>query len=301
MDKMLALKMFVETVRSAGFSAAARRLGIATSSVTRMVTALESELGAVLLNRNTRNVSVTEAGERYYAHAVAILKAIEEADAAITDRGSEARGRLSASVPVEFGRRVIAPRLGRLLDRHPALEISLILSDEIIDLLGERADVAVRLGTSMLNDDVVSLRIGEFRRWVVASPEYLAGRDRLVHPEQLVEHDCLTFAYTTTEPHWSFRKGDERIRVDVRGRLRSNNADILREAALAGRGVALLSDWLVGEDVGKGLLRHLLADYEATPGNLSSAINVLYLPNHRGSRRVGAFIEFLREIIGEPG
>ena len=121
MDKLLALRTFVATVRCGGFSAAARQLGLATSSVTRAVNALEQELGCVLLNRNTRQISVSEAGRDYFERALAILDALDEADAAVTDNGEEVRGRLAVSVPVEFARRIIAPHLGELLERHPQL------------------------------------------------------------------------------------------------------------------------------------------------------------------------------------
>jgi DNA-binding transcriptional LysR family regulator len=297
MDKLLALKLFVETVRCGGYSSAARKLGISTSSVTRQVAGLESELGASLLNRTTRNMSVTVAGQNYFEKAVAILEAIDEADAVVTDRGSEAQGRLRASVPVEFGRRIIAPHLGRLLDRHPGLEISLSLSDEVSDLLSEQIDVSVRLGSSVVSEDIVSKRLGDFQRWVVASPEYLTRTGLPRHPRDLLEHQCLRFDYRTGHHNWTFKGDEEIIRLNVQGRLQSNNADILREAALAGGGVTLLADWLVRDDVSAGRLTHVLEQYEVNPGSASSCINALYLPNHRGSSRINVFIEFLQEIL----
>ncbi|AEF21761.1 MULTISPECIES: LysR family transcriptional regulator [Pseudomonas] len=297
MDKLLALKAFVETVRCGGFSAAGRSLGVATSSVTRLVSSLEAELQSVLVNRSPRQVSVTEAGQAYFVRAVAILEALEEADAAITDRGNQARGRLNVSVPVEFGRRIIAPRLGRLLERHPQLELNLRLNDEVVDLLGERVDVAVRLGSTLVSDDVVSLGVGQFQRWLVASPKYLACREPLSAPQDLMAHDCLRFDYGAAGRSWQFSAGGEIQQVAVRGRLHSNNADVLREAALAGQGVALLADWLVREDVASGRLLRVLESYAVSPGSASGAISVLYLPNQRGSRRVAAFVEFLREVL----
>ncbi|OCR25117.1 LysR family transcriptional regulator [Pseudomonas syringae] len=297
MDKLLALKMFVETVRCGGYSSAARKLGISTSSVTRQVAALENELGASLLNRTTRNTSVTVAGQNYFEKAVAILDAIDEADAVVTDRGSAVQGRLRVSVPVEFGRRIIAPHLGRLLDRHPGLEISLSLSDEVTDLLSEQIDVSVRLGSSVVSDDIVSKRLGDFQRWVVASPEYLTRTGLPRHPRDLLEHQCLRFDYRAGHQNWTFQGHEEVIRVNVQGRLQSNNADILREAALAGGGVTLLADWLVRDDVGKGRLTRVLEQYEVNPGSASTCINALYLPNHRGSSRINVFIEFLKEIL----
>lgn len=297
MDKLLALKMFVETVRCGGYSSAARKLGISTSSVTRQVAALENELGASLLNRTTRNTSVTVAGQNYFEKAVAILDAIDEADAVVTDRGSAVQGRLRASVPVEFGRRIIAPHLGRLLDRHPGLEISLSLSDEVTDLLSEQIDVSVRLGSSVVSDDIVSKRVGDFQRWVVASPEYFARTGLPRHPRDLLEHQCLRFDYRTGHQNWTFQGHEEVIRVNVQGRLQSNNADILREAALADGGVTLLADWLVRDDVAEGRLTRVLEQYEVNPGSASTCINALYLPNHRGSSRINVFIEFLKEIL----
>lgn len=297
MDKLLALKMFVETVRCGGYSSAARKLGISTSSVTRQVAGLESELGASLLNRTTRNTSVTVAGQHYFDKAVAILEAIDEADAVVADRGSEAQGRLRVSVPVEFGRRIIAPHLGRLLERHPGLEISLLLSDEISDLLSEQIDVSVRLGSSVVSDDIISRQLGEFQRWVVASPEYLARTGLPRHPCDLLEHQCLRFDYRMGHHQWTFQGDEDVIRLNVQGRLQSNNADILREAALAGGGVTLLADWLVREDVSAGRLTRVLEQHEVNPGSASTCINALYLPNHRGSSRINVFIAFLQEII----
>ncbi|MCT8965195.1 LysR family transcriptional regulator [Pseudomonas veronii] len=297
MDKLLALKMFVETVRCGGYSSAARKLGISTSSVTRQVAGLESELGASLLNRTTRNTSVTVAGQHYFDKVVAILEAIDGADAVVADRGSEAQGRLRVSVPVEFGRRIIAPHLGRLLERHPGLEISLSLSDEVSDLLSEQIDVSVRLGSSVVSDDIVSKRLGYFQRWVVASPEYLTQTGLPRHPRDLLEHPCLRFDYHTGHHDWTFLGDEDVIRVNVQGRLQSNNADILREAALAGGGVTLLADWLVREDVSAGRLTRVLEQYEVNPGSASTCINALYLPNHRGSSRISVFIAFLQEIL----
>jgi DNA-binding transcriptional LysR family regulator len=297
MDKLLALKMFVETVRCGGYSSAARKLGISTSSVTRQVAGLESELGASLLNRTTRNTSVTVAGQHYFDKAVAILAAIDAADATVADRGSEAQGRLRVSVPVEFGRRIIAPYLGRLLERHPGLEISLSLSDEVSDLLSEQIDVSVRLGSSVVSDDIVSKQLGGFQRWIVASPDYLRRTGLPRHPRDLLEHQCLRFDYRKGDNNWTFKGAGDVTHVDVQGRLQSNNADILREAALAGGGMTLLADWLVHEDVSAGRLTRVLEHYEINPGSASTCINALYLPNHRGSSRINVFIAFLQEIL----
>ncbi|UTL88754.1 LysR family transcriptional regulator [Pseudomonas fluorescens] len=297
MDKLLAMKMFTATVDAQGFSAAARRLGVATSSVTRLVDALESELGTTLLNRSTRQVSLTEAGARYYARARDIFDALEEADASVADRGDEPVGVLRLCLPVEFGRRVIAPHLGPFLARHPSLELDIDMSDRLDDLLDGRYDLSIRLGDPSPNGELVCRQLGRFQRWLVASPDYLARRDPLLHPEQLLQQACLRFRYGQKARAWRLQRADEVLELEVSGPLRSANADLLREAALAGSGIALLADWLVREDVAAGRLQRLFADWQASPGMANDSINALYLPNHRGSRRVNAFIGFCEGLL----
>lgn len=297
MDKLQALSMFVETVRCGGYSAAARKLGVATSSVTRQVAALEAELGATLLNRTTRHSSPTLAGQAYYDKAVEIIEALVEADGLVSDRGREAKGRLRVSVPVEFGRRVIAPQLGRLLAQYPGLEISLSLSDQITDLPKQQIDLSVRLGSSLTSDDIISRPIGQFERWLVASPDYLQRAGTPAHPLELMEHQCLRFDYGGTHLTWTCTDGRESWPLNVQGRLQSNNADVLRETALAGGGIALLSDWLVAEDVHAGRLVRLLPEYDSYPGTTVGSINVLYPPSLRESSRIRVFVAFLEELM----
>ncbi|UDU83554.1 LysR family transcriptional regulator [Pseudomonas sp. HN2-3] len=297
MDKLLAMKMFAATVDAQGFSAAARKLGLATSSVTRLVDALEAELGATLLNRSTRQVSLTEAGARYYASARGIFEALDEADASVADRGEEPVGVLRLCLPVEFGRRVIAPHLGAFLARHPALELDIDLSDRLDDLLDGRYDLSIRLGDPAPNDELVCRPLGRFERWLVACPAYLRGRETLAHPQQLMEHACLRFRYGQKARPWRLSRGQQVLELDVSGPLRSANADLLREAALAGSGIALLADWLVREDVAGGALQRVFADWQVSPGTANDSINALYLPNHRGSRRVQAFIGFCEGLL----
>lgn len=301
MDKLLALKMFVQAVDSKGFSSAARQLGLATSSVTRMIDGLEAELGAVLLNRSTRQISLSDAGAAYYLKAREVLNAVAEADASVTDRGEVPAGHLRISVPVAFGRRLIAPHIDSFLKRYPQLILDMTLSDDIVELLGERVDLSIRLGSAAAMDGVVSRSVGHFRRRVVASAEYLKTRGLPEHPADLLQHECLRFSYGTKQQLWTFLRDGEETRVPVEGRFKSNNAEVLREVALAGGGVALLPDWLVSDDIGGGQLTSLFESFVVNPNDASSAISALYLPNHRGSRRVNAFIDFISELLGTEG
>jgi DNA-binding transcriptional LysR family regulator len=297
MDKLLAMKMFVGAVDAQGFSAAARTFEVATSSVTRLIDALEAELGATLLNRSTRQVTVTEAGARYYRDARRILDQIAEADAQVADRGDEPVGLLRVCVPVEFGRRKVAPLLGQLLAQYPALELDITLSDSLDDLLGERFDVAIRLGQAAPGAEVVSRHLADFQRWAVASPAWLASHGTAQHPSELADLHCLQFSYGAGAQTWTFRQAEQQVCVPINGRLKSSNADVLREAAVAGAGIALLADWLVSDDVRSGRLVRILQGWQAAPGQATGSINALYLPNHRGSRRVNAFIGFVEQAL----
>lgn len=302
MDKLLALKMFVETVDARGFSAAARQLGVATSSVTRMIDALEAELGTVLLNRSTRQVTISDAGAAYYLRARKILDDLAEADATVMDSQDEPSGPLRVSVPTAFGRRVIAPHLAHFMARHPRLELDITLTDTVVDLFADRVDVSIRLGTPAAMDGVVCRPVGQFRRRVVASAHYLADQGQPQIPQDLAGHDCLRFNFGNPQQAWTFIADSGEVRVPVRGRFKSNNAEVLRELVLAGSGVALLPDWLVGQDIESGQLLELFADLPAHPDNAKGHVSALFLPNHRGSRRVNAFIALIHEILGPlPG
>ena len=298
MDKLLALKMFVETVDAKGFSAAARRLELATSSVTRALDGLEQSLGAVLLNRSTRQVTVTEAGAAYYQQARRILDAVEEADALIADRGDVPVGQLRVSLPVAFGRRCIAPHLGALLERYPQLDLEVTLTDDIVDLLGDRIDLSVRIGHASSYDNVIARQIGTFRRRVVASPTYLERHGAPSMPDDLVGHACLrfSFGYGARDQVWGFERDGQRQTVPVRGHFRSNNIDVLHELVLAGAGIALLPDWIADGDIASGRLQPLFDDWTVNPDQVSSGVSALYLPNQRGSRRIAAFLDFLQGL-----
>lgn len=301
MDKLLALKMFVETVDAQGFSAAARRMNLVTSSVTRALDGLEASLGAVLLNRSTRQVTVTEAGASYYLRARKILDAVEEADAMIADRGDQPVGQLRVSLPVAFGRRCIAPHLGAWLARYPQLELDVTLTDDIVDLLGERVDVSVRLGSAASYDNVVARQIGRFRRRVVATPAYLAQHGAPAEPADLVHHRCLRFSFGARDQIWAFRQPGLETSVPISGTFRSNNIEVLHDMVLSGSGIGLMPDWIADTDIASGRLVALFDAWDVNPDQASSAISALYLPNQRGSRRIGAFLEFLAALPGPTG
>ncbi|MBU9455884.1 LysR family transcriptional regulator [Burkholderia multivorans] len=297
MDKFSALRAFVEVAEAGGFSSAGRRLELAASSVVRAVDALEASLGTVLLNRTTRQVTLSDAGAVYYARAKQLLEELAEADALVADRGAEPSGPLRVSVPVAYGLRRIAPHVAAFLARYPKLDLDLQLTDERVDLVTGRIDVAIRLGEAAPSAEVVARPLGAFHRYVVASHDYLDARGTPTTPAELVDHACLRFHFGGDQQAWSFADAHGTTKVLVAGRLKSNHSEVLREAALDSAGIALLPDWLVDADVQSGRLRRLFEHYDVTPGAARSVVTALYLPNQRGSKRVAAFIDFVETLV----
>ncbi|WP_063553203.1 LysR family transcriptional regulator [Burkholderia territorii] len=300
MDKFSALRAFVEVAEAGGFSSAGRRLDLAASSVVRAVDALEASLGTVLLNRTTRQVTLSDAGAVYYARAKRLLEELAEADALVSDRGDEPSGPLRVSVPVAYGMRRIAPHIGAFLARYPKLDLDLQLTDERVDLVAGRIDVAIRLGEAAPSAEVVARQLGTFQRFVVASHDYLAAHGAPATPGELVDHQCLRFHFGGDQQAWSFADAHGTTKVLVTGRLKSNHSEVLRDAALDGAGIALLPDWLVDGDIQSGRLRRLFEAYDVVPDAARSVVTALYLPNQRGSKRVTAFIDFVETLAGAP-
>lgn len=297
MDKLLAMRWFVEVTDSHGFSAAARRLGVATSSVTRLMDALEADLQTPLMNRSTRQVTLTEAGLLYAEQARAILESVDAMDRHVRDQTGEPNGPLHVSIASALGRVHLAPHLAAFLGQYPHIDLRVELSDDLSDLFNERVDVAIRLGSPSALDALVCQSLGSFKRILVASPTYLAEYGMPMTPDDLSHHACLTYRYGDTVSPWQFSKDGHTLRIDVQSRLKSNSAELLKTVALDGGGIALLAEWLVRDELAAGSLVHLLPQFDAQPGQASSAISALYLPNRRGSRRVKAFLDFWRAEV----
>ncbi|MGU7772617.1 LysR family transcriptional regulator [Burkholderia sp. MR1-5-21] len=301
MDKFSALRAFVEVAEAGGFSSAGRRLDLAASSVVRAVDALEASLGTVLLNRTTRQVTLSDAGAVYYARAKQLLEDLADADALVADRGDEPSGPLRVSVPVVYGIRCITPHVSAFLARYPKLDLDIQLTDQRVDLVVDRIDVAIRLGEAAPSADVVARQLSTLRRYVVASHNYLDAHGTPATPTELVDHSCLRFQFGGDQQTWTFADAHGTTKVIVSGRLKSNHTEVLRDAALDGAGIALLPDWLVDADIQSGRLRKLFEQYDVTPDTARSVISALYLPNQRGSKRVTAFIDFVASLASAPG
>jgi DNA-binding transcriptional LysR family regulator len=297
MDKLLSMRAFADVARLGGFSRAARGMRVATSSVTRLVDALEGSLGTPLLNRTTRRVTLTDAGVSYLEHVLRILAEVEEADQSVADTGNEPVGPLRVSMPVTYGRLFFGPRIPAFLESHPKVSLDLILADAAVDLAAERVDLAVTIGELWLQSNAKVRKLGEQRRFVVVSQDYLSRRGVPEHPSDLSGHECFRFSHALLSPRWTFHRDGVVEHVDVKGRLAVNASDVLRETVLAGQGIALLPEWLVGPDVRTGRLRRLFEEYAVNPHDISASVYASYLPNREHSRKVQALVTFLEQQI----
>ena len=245
--------------RTAVSAAPRARLGISKSIVSRRVASLEAELGTRLLARTTHGVSPTEAGLEFKARSDRILGELEEARDALAHSQGEAVGRLRLSAPIAFGVRHLAPLLATLAERHPRLEIDLSLSDRLVDLVAERFDVAVRMG-SLEDSSLVGRRIAPVRAGLVASTAYLAAHGRPQAPSDLVHHECLDYT-TRNNADWTFRSGKRWISVRPRSRLRSDNGEAILQWAIAGHGIAAAPTFLLSDAIESGAVEPILLDY----------------------------------------
>ncbi|MTV38941.1 LysR family transcriptional regulator [Duganella radicis] len=293
MDRFAELKAFCLVASNGGFSAAARQLGVATSSVTRLVDALEQRLAAPLLNRSTRSITLTDSGRAYFEHATHILAALDEADDAAAGRDAEPAGMLRIAAPVTLAIRYISPMLPELTRRHPRLELDLRLSDAVTNLVDEAIDVAIRIGNPGQQPNLIARKLAGHQRHIVASPAYLAEHGAPQTPQELARHNCLLFAYGSSRPTWRLRGKELATEVEVHGKLQVNNAEMLRQAALSGLGLALLPGWLIQPDLNAGKLMTVLAGYQANPGEMDIGIYAVYPANRRGAAKIRAFTDML--------
>ncbi|MBI1340796.1 LysR family transcriptional regulator [bacterium] len=288
-----ALKLFVEVARSGSFAAVARGADIDPSQVSRAISGLESELGVRLLQRTTRAMSLTEAGARYLAQITPLIEGLDRAAEAARSEDSDPAGMVRLTASVAFAQACLAPLLGRFRGRFPKLVLDLVLTDRNLDLVADRIDIAIRLGPSY-SADVIGARLFPTRYRVVAAPGWVARHGPLASPAELSGHDCLLFSFPDFRTRWLFRSGETIEEVPVRPALLVTNALILREAARAGHGPALLADWLIGDDLASGRLVDLFADHDVTATSFDTAAWLLYPSRTHMPARVRAVIDFLK-------
>jgi len=285
------MRIFVATVDARSFTAAANRLQLSKQFVSRRVAALEDSLGARLLVRNTRKLAVTDLGYEFYERARRILAEVSDAEQAMSARRAEPRGLLRVSVPMSFGMIHLSPLVAEFLRAHPDVRFDLQLSDRVADVVGEGFDMAVRIGT-LADSTLVAQKLGEVRLVACCSPGYKRRRRAPATPADLERHACLLYG-EEGRSGWEFVVDDARRMFDVRGPLRVNNGEVIRDAAIAGLGIARLPEFIVADALASGKLVEVLEDYSSS----SFALYVVYPQHRQSSVTIRAFTQFLRERL----
>jgi DNA-binding transcriptional LysR family regulator len=289
MDRFAAVVSFARVVELGNFSRAAERLGLSTSAVSRQVAELEQHLDVRLLNRTTRRLSLTEAGQAYYERCVQLLADLDEADASVRPATIVPKGQLRLTCGVTFGERYLAPAIADFSAAHPQLTFDLDLSDRAVDLVEEGFDLALRIG-SLGAQAMVARRIGWTQLICCASPDYLRRRGAPQTPEELLQHDCLAYTYVASPNAWTFETPDgERRTVRIPTRHRANSGRMLTSLAAAGMGIALEPDFIVAPEVRSGELVPVLTGFPSP----RSPIAAVYPSRRHLSAKVRAFVDYL--------
>jgi DNA-binding transcriptional LysR family regulator len=293
MDRLESISTFIKVAELASFTEAARVLNISRTVASDRVMQLEARLGAKLLHRTTRRVTLTEAGVAYLERARQGLATLEEAEQEATHLTGRPRGVLRVNAPVTFGFRHVAPAVATFLAAHPELGVELTLTDRMVNLLEEQVDVVVRVGR-LVDSSLVARRLAPCRLVACAAPAYLAARGMPQEPAELASHDCLSYAYAAEGDLWRFERDGRQEAVRVRGRVWSNNGDALYHAALEGLGILLNPTFIVGEALRDGRLVPVLPGWRVP----DLTVNAVYPPNRFLPAKTRAFIDHLAARFG---
>lgn len=294
-ERLADMAIFARVVDRAGFSAAARELGLSTGAVSKAVARLEAHLGARLLQRTTRRLSPTEAGMAFHAYCRAVVEQADEAEQHLGQLQSAPRGVLRLAVPLAFGLVQVAPRLPQFRAQFPELQIELELRESAVDMVGGAFDLRLQLGEPE-DGSLVARRLATSRRLVVASPAYLDARGVPRQPDDLALHDCLR-TLSASDERWVFSGHEGERVVRVGGPLRANSALALRDSVLAGLGVARLPSFLVADDLASGRLKCLFANWTPTAEGLYAC----YPHRRHLPAKVRAALDFFAGAFGpEP-
>ena len=287
------MAVYAHVVEGGSFSAAARRLGMSRSAVSKAVAKLEKALGARLLNRSTRHLSVTEVGAAFAEHCSRILDEATRAEQAVSSLHAQPRGVLKVAASVAFGTLHVAPALADFLGRYPEIDIDMTITDRPVDLAEEGYDVTVRVARE-LPPNFVARRLAPVRRKLCGTPEYFEKHGVPRIPQDLSHHNCLDYTHSGEQGLWRFTGPQGDIAVPVAGRLRINDDEALSQAVLGGLGLALLPTFIIGKDLQEGRLRAALSEYIPVERHVFA----IYLPTRHLPAKVRAFIDFLLERFG---
>lgn len=287
------MEVFTKVVETGGFSAAARLFGMTPSAVSKLIARLESRLGARLLNRSTRKLLLTVEGEKFYRRSLSILAEMDEAEQEISSN-SEPQGPVRINANLPFGQKFLLPLVSHFMERHPAISLDISLSDTVVDLFDEGADLAIRIGP-LKESGLIARKLGESASAVVAAPAYVERFGMPIDPEDLDRHRLIGFTFRRQQPGWPFLLEDTVTRRRVSAAVKVSDGESARRLAVAGTGIARLSRFLVAEDLLNGSLLEVLEKFN--PGDCDP-IHVVYVGQGGPlPRRVRAVIDYLASNI----
>lgn len=293
------LAAFVRVAEHLSISAAARELGVAKSVVSKRLVQLEAAVGATLLTRSTRHVSLTPAGAVYLEFARQALDAVRRADEELRTLRADLTGLIRVTAPVSWGHRVVGRLLPAFLAQHPGLEIELLLDDRLMDLAHERIDIALRM-SAVQSPDLVSMPLTRLDWVICAAPAYLATAAPPTEPEALMQHPCLNYWRASRHDRWELMSAGRIVAVQVRSRYRANHPEAVADAAVAGLGIALLPLYFVEREIAEGTLVRLLPEWSART-DFGDAVAAVALPDRIRFAKNQALLRFLRARLQPPG
>ncbi|MEP9369719.1 LysR family transcriptional regulator [Xanthobacter sp. VNH20] len=292
MDQLKRMRLFVRTVEAESFSRAGKAEGVAQSTVSKEVAALEAHLGTLLIRRSSRGLSVTEKGQEFYDFAVGMLGDLETAEAHLRSGEVSARGRLHVTCSPVFSNRLIAPRLPDLFARYPDLTIDLEVSERYVSLIEDGVDVAIRIG-ELPDSSLLTRQIGCVEAAVVASPAYLAEHGTPTSPDDLASHSCLPFTFQGNSKTWKFLGSDGPMIITPFGPLRTNDPESVHSAVLAGMGLAQGPSWMFADDIETGRLVPVLENYRPR----LYPIQAVSSSTRRMTGAVKVFVDFVANLL----
>lgn len=287
------LAVFARVAELRSFTAAARALGLSKSAVSKQIARLEARLGAPLLQRTTRQLTLTETGRAVEGHAARLVAEAEAAEEAAQDLLAAPRGLLRVTLPVSFGLGHVVPLMPEFLRRYPDLRVDLIFDDKFVDLYSGNIDVALRIG-NLPDSSLTARRLNVVTGITGAAPEYLARRGRPEKPADLKQHECLIYTNMPDPEQWTYVERGKRFAVPVSGRMRSNNGEALLAAALAGHGIVRLPSFIAGQALKEGGLVSLLDDFELP----AFGVHAVYPAQRNPSPKLRAFVDFMAQALG---
>lgn len=299
MEWVRTLKLFVSVVHSGSLSAAGRNLGYSPASVSRHMTALETQLNARLLSRSSRKLALTEAGETYFRQVEQILQHLAEANDSVAQMQAAPRGVLRVHSRMLVGEHVIVPALPTFLARYPEITVDLALSNGVVALVEQNFDVDIRIG-KLVDSSLIARKLTSSARIVCAAPSYLASHPPVRQPGDLAAHNCLTYRVNLGQTVWRFRSHDDRVlEVPVDGSFRTDNGQSLLRMIKAGLGVGLMPDWSIRDELASGELARLFPEHQISHIEFENGVYAVYQKSRQTTTKVKLFVDHLVSVFRE--